>query len=153
MANSPFKRVSYTEAIEILEEIVRSKKKKFEYKVEWGIDLQVGRMAGSPLCCAAAHAVLRCAAQAAANTGEPDRAGAQGAHCFPTDPTHAALCCAVLHGPCSALQSEQSDTRRQRCSKRHHHTSSPAKAMLRCAAHAVLRCAAPCRCRASTSGT
>ncbi|GAB4818156.1 hypothetical protein N2152v2_005202 [Parachlorella kessleri] len=40
VANSPFKRVSYTEAIEILEEVVRSKKKKFDYKVEWGIDLQ-----------------------------------------------------------------------------------------------------------------
>lgn len=43
MADTPFKRVSYTEAIEILEGVVRSKKKKFDYKVEWGIDLQVRR--------------------------------------------------------------------------------------------------------------
>ena len=33
MAETPFKRLSYTEAIEILEEVVRSKKKKFEFPV------------------------------------------------------------------------------------------------------------------------
>ena len=40
VASSPFKRCSYTEAIELLTEVVKSKKKKFEYPVEWGIDLQ-----------------------------------------------------------------------------------------------------------------
>ena len=33
VAETPFKRLSYTEAIEILEEVVRSKKKKFEFPV------------------------------------------------------------------------------------------------------------------------
>jgi len=42
VASSSFKRVSYTEAIEILEGVVASGKKKFEYPVSWGIDLQVG---------------------------------------------------------------------------------------------------------------
>ena len=36
VANSDFARVSYTEAIEILE----NSGKKFEFKVEWGMDLQ-----------------------------------------------------------------------------------------------------------------
>ncbi|KAL4441815.1 hypothetical protein ABPG77_003731 [Micractinium sp. CCAP 211/92] len=40
VANSSFKRVSYTEAIEILEGVVKSGKKKFEFPVSWGIDLQ-----------------------------------------------------------------------------------------------------------------
>jgi asparaginyl-tRNA synthetase len=35
-----FERVSYTEAIEILIKSKPNKKKKFKYKVEWGIDLQ-----------------------------------------------------------------------------------------------------------------
>lgn len=43
VANSSFKRVSYTEAIEILEGVVASGKKQFEFPVSWGIDLQVGR--------------------------------------------------------------------------------------------------------------
>lgn len=33
VAETPFKRLSYTEAVEILEEVVRSKKKKFEFPV------------------------------------------------------------------------------------------------------------------------
>ena len=40
VAQTPFKRVSYTDAISILEDVVASGKKKFEFKVEWGIDLQ-----------------------------------------------------------------------------------------------------------------
>lgn len=40
VANSSFKRVSYTEAIEILEGVVASGKKQFEFPVSWGIDLQ-----------------------------------------------------------------------------------------------------------------
>ncbi|KAL4434001.1 hypothetical protein ABPG75_000442 [Micractinium tetrahymenae] len=40
VADSSFKRVSYTEAIEILEGVVKSGKKKFEFPVSWGIDLQ-----------------------------------------------------------------------------------------------------------------
>ncbi|KAG2442354.1 hypothetical protein HXX76_002440 [Chlamydomonas incerta] len=40
VASTPFKRVSYTEAIELLQGVVASGKKTFEYKVEWGIDLQ-----------------------------------------------------------------------------------------------------------------
>ncbi|PSC73030.1 asparagine-tRNA cytoplasmic 1-like [Micractinium conductrix] len=40
VANSPFKRVSYTEAVELLEGVVASGEKKFEYPVSWGIDLQ-----------------------------------------------------------------------------------------------------------------
>jgi len=39
VAETPFVRCTYTEAIEILETAVREKKKKFEFKVEWGIDL------------------------------------------------------------------------------------------------------------------
>lgn len=46
MASSSFKRVSYTEAIEILEGVVKSGKKKFEFPVSWGIDLQVGGWQG-----------------------------------------------------------------------------------------------------------
>lgn len=40
VAESPFKRVSYTEAIEVLEAAIKEGKKKFEYEVRWGIDLQ-----------------------------------------------------------------------------------------------------------------
>lgn len=40
VATTPFKRVTYTEAIAILEEAIKAKKKKFEFPVEWGIDLQ-----------------------------------------------------------------------------------------------------------------
>ena len=36
VATNPFKRLTYTEAIEVL----RSSGKKFEFKVEWGVDLQ-----------------------------------------------------------------------------------------------------------------
>lgn len=36
VTGSPFKRMTYTEAIEVL----RSSGQKFEYKVEWGVDLQ-----------------------------------------------------------------------------------------------------------------
>lgn len=36
VVKSPFKRLTYTEAIEIL----KASGKKFEYKVEWGVDLQ-----------------------------------------------------------------------------------------------------------------
>ena len=36
VASTPFKRLSYTEAIEILEEVVKSKKKKFVYPVRGG---------------------------------------------------------------------------------------------------------------------
>ena len=39
VANNPFGRVSYTEAIEILKDAVETKKKEFVYPVEWGIDL------------------------------------------------------------------------------------------------------------------
>ena len=39
VATSQFSRVSYTEAIEILQEAVKAGQ-KFEYPVEWGIDLQ-----------------------------------------------------------------------------------------------------------------
>ncbi|KAI4350753.1 hypothetical protein L6164_005174 [Bauhinia variegata] len=38
VASTPFKRLSYTEAIEVLEESVKSGK-KFENEVKWGIDL------------------------------------------------------------------------------------------------------------------
>lgn len=38
VASTPFVRISYTEAVELLEEAVKSGK-KFENKVEWGIDL------------------------------------------------------------------------------------------------------------------
>jgi len=36
---TPFKRLAYTEAVEILEEHIKSKKAKFEFPVSWGIDL------------------------------------------------------------------------------------------------------------------
>ena len=36
VASTPFKKITYTEAIDILQNC----KKKFEYKVEWGVDLQ-----------------------------------------------------------------------------------------------------------------
>jgi asparaginyl-tRNA synthetase len=39
VASTPFKRLSYTEAVEILEGVVRDGKKKFEFPVSWGIDL------------------------------------------------------------------------------------------------------------------
>ncbi len=39
VATSQFSRVSYTEAIEILQEAVKAGQ-KFEYPVEWGFDLQ-----------------------------------------------------------------------------------------------------------------
>ena len=38
VSSTPFVRVSYTEAVELLEEAVK-KGKEFENKVEWGIDL------------------------------------------------------------------------------------------------------------------
>lgn len=34
VATTPFQRVTYTEAIEILEGVVKDKKKKFEFKVQ-----------------------------------------------------------------------------------------------------------------------
>ena len=37
---NPFKRLTYTEAIEVLMNSNHYKKKKFNYPVEWGIDLQ-----------------------------------------------------------------------------------------------------------------
>lgn len=37
--NTPFKRLPYTEAVEILEEHIKAKKVKFEFPVSWGIDL------------------------------------------------------------------------------------------------------------------
>jgi len=40
IVDSDFGRVTYTEAIEILEEAVKTKKVEFQYPVEWGIDLQ-----------------------------------------------------------------------------------------------------------------
>jgi len=40
VATTSFKRLSYTEAVEILEGVVRDGKKKFEFPVSWGIDLQ-----------------------------------------------------------------------------------------------------------------
>jgi asparaginyl-tRNA synthetase len=38
--NNPFKRLTYTEAIEVLLNSNHYKKKKFKYEVSWGIDLQ-----------------------------------------------------------------------------------------------------------------
>jgi asparaginyl-tRNA synthetase len=38
--NNPFKRLTYTEAIDVLINSNHYKKKKFKYPVEWGIDLQ-----------------------------------------------------------------------------------------------------------------
>ena len=40
ICDHPFERLTYTEAIEILERSKPNKKKKFQYPVEWGIDLQ-----------------------------------------------------------------------------------------------------------------
>lgn len=40
MINTPFKRLAYTEAVEILERDIKDKKVKFEFPVSWGIDLQ-----------------------------------------------------------------------------------------------------------------
>eukprot|EP00951_Prasinocladus_malaysianus_P015559 scaffold119556_cov55-Prasinocladus_malaysianus.AAC.1 len=40
VVDTPFVRVTYTEAVEVLQQAIKEKKKKFEYKVEWGIDLQ-----------------------------------------------------------------------------------------------------------------
>lgn len=40
VANNDFQRISYTEAIEILQRSKPFKKKKFKYPVEWGTDLQ-----------------------------------------------------------------------------------------------------------------
>lgn len=39
VANNEFKRITYTEAIEILRNSKPFKKKKFQYDVEWGVDL------------------------------------------------------------------------------------------------------------------
>ena len=38
--DNPFKRLTYTEAIEVLKNSAPYKKKKFQYDVSWGIDLQ-----------------------------------------------------------------------------------------------------------------
>jgi asparaginyl-tRNA synthetase len=38
--NAPFERISYTEAIDILQQSPAYKKKKFQYEIKWGIDLQ-----------------------------------------------------------------------------------------------------------------
>ena len=42
MINTPFKRLDYTDAIQILEEHIKSKKVKppFKFPVSWGVDLQ-----------------------------------------------------------------------------------------------------------------
>lgn len=40
VANNDFKRITYTEAIDILQQSKPYKKKKFKYPVEWGTDLQ-----------------------------------------------------------------------------------------------------------------
>ena len=40
VCNNEFERITYTEAINILERSKPNKKKKFKYPVEWGIDLQ-----------------------------------------------------------------------------------------------------------------
>ena len=37
---NPFKRLSYSEAIEVLLNCNHNKKKKFQYPIEWGVDLQ-----------------------------------------------------------------------------------------------------------------
>ncbi len=39
VVNTPFKRVTYTEGVEILEQHIKNKKVKFENKVYWGVDL------------------------------------------------------------------------------------------------------------------
>jgi asparaginyl-tRNA synthetase len=38
--NAPFERITYTEAIDILLQSPAYKKKKFQYEIKWGIDLQ-----------------------------------------------------------------------------------------------------------------
>uniref|UniRef100_UPI0035942B84 asparagine--tRNA ligase n=1 Tax=Persicitalea sp. TaxID=3100273 RepID=UPI0035942B84 len=40
VADNPFERLTYTEAIRILENSKPHKQKKFQYHVEWGVDLQ-----------------------------------------------------------------------------------------------------------------
>jgi len=40
VVNNDFKRLTYTEAIEVLKNSMHYKKKKFQYEVSWGIDLQ-----------------------------------------------------------------------------------------------------------------
>jgi len=40
VVDNPFERLTYTEAIKILEDSKPHKQKKFQYHVEWGIDLQ-----------------------------------------------------------------------------------------------------------------
>jgi asparaginyl-tRNA synthetase len=40
VVNNDFKRLTYTEAIDVLKNSNHYKKKKFQYEVEWGIDLQ-----------------------------------------------------------------------------------------------------------------
>ena len=40
MVNNEFKRLTYTEAIQVLRNSKPFKKKKFQYDVDWGIDLQ-----------------------------------------------------------------------------------------------------------------
>lgn len=40
VADNEFERLTYTEAIELLKNSTYAKKKKFQYPVEWGIDLQ-----------------------------------------------------------------------------------------------------------------
>jgi len=40
IASSPFKRMSYTEAVEELQQVVSRGETKFEYEVEWGKELQ-----------------------------------------------------------------------------------------------------------------
>lgn len=39
VVDTPFKKVTYTEAVEILEELIKEEKVKFENKVFWGVDL------------------------------------------------------------------------------------------------------------------
>ena len=40
VVDNPFERLTYTEAIKILENSKPHKQKKFQYHVEWGVDLQ-----------------------------------------------------------------------------------------------------------------
>jgi len=40
IVDKPFLRVTYTEGVKILEDAIRTGKKKFEYPVKWGTDLQ-----------------------------------------------------------------------------------------------------------------
>ena len=58
VAETPFKRLSYTEAVEILEEVVRSKKKKFEFSVRLTcarrVPLPVADMSCADMSCAGA---------------------------------------------------------------------------------------------------